>query len=142
VRIARAAREAGIVPLGVYSDADARRVPPRLHGRRGAPRARRPRANRISTSSACLRAARELRADAVHPGYGFLSERAHFARAVTAAGLIFVGPPADAIAAMGDKTEAKRRAREHGVPVVPGYEGDDQSPARLEREAAGSDCPS
>ncbi len=136
VRIARAAREAGIVPLGVYSDADAHAYHLGFMddaARLGPAPAR----ESYLDVERVLRAARELRADAVHPGYGFLSERAHFARAVTDAGLIFVGPTADAIEAMGDKTEAKRRAREHGVPVVPGYDGDDQSAERLEREAAG-----
>ena len=136
VRIARAAREAGIVPLGVYSDADAHAYHLGFMddaARLGPAPAR----ESYLDVERVLHAARELRADAVHPGYGFLSERAHFARAVTDAGLIFVGPTADAIEAMGDKTEAKRRAREHGVPVVPGYDGDDQSAERLEREAAG-----
>jgi 3-methylcrotonyl-CoA carboxylase alpha subunit len=134
VRIARAARECGIAPLGIYSDADANAY--HLEAMDDA--------ERIGPGSATesylavervLAAARELRADAVHPGYGFLSERAHFAQAVVDAGLIFVGPPPEAIAAMGDKAESKRRARQHGVPVVPGYDGEDQSPEAL-RDAA------
>jgi 3-methylcrotonyl-CoA carboxylase alpha subunit len=88
-----------------------------------------------------IAAARTLGADAVHPGYGFLSERARFAQAVIDAGLIFVGPTPSAIAAMGSKIEAKRRVREFGVPVIPGYDGDDQSPARLRREAAAIGTP-
>ncbi|MCK5747122.1 MAG: 3-methylcrotonyl-CoA carboxylase, partial [Oricola sp.] len=80
-------------------------------------------------------AAKEAGADAVHPGYGFLSERADFARACAEAGLVFVGPSADAIAAMGDKAEAKRRMIEAGVPCVPGYQGVDQSDATLIAEA-------
>jgi 3-methylcrotonyl-CoA carboxylase alpha subunit len=134
IRIARAARAAGIVALGVYSEADA----PALHVEAmddAACIGPGPATESYLDASRVLAAAAELRADAVHPGYGFLSERAPFARAVLDAGLIFVGPPPAAIAAMGDKTEAKRRAREHGVPVVPGYEGDEQDPARLRAEA-------
>jgi geranyl-CoA carboxylase alpha subunit len=67
----------------------------------------------------------------VHPGYGFLAENAEFAEAVEAAGLVWIGPPADAIRAMGDKAEAKRRMIAAGVPCVPGYEGEDQSDAAL-----------
>src|SRR5690606_39799993 len=65
-------------------------------------------------------AAKRARCDAIHPGYGFLAERAHCARAVEDAGLVFIGPSAAAIEAMGDKTEARRRMIEAGVPVVPG----------------------
>jgi 3-methylcrotonyl-CoA carboxylase alpha subunit len=134
VRIARAAREAGIVPLGIYSEAD-----------RGAYHLEfmddavcigpAPATESYLDIERVVDAARELRADAVHPGYGFLSERAPFARAVRDAGMIFVGPAPDAIDAMGDKIEAKRRAREHDVPVVPGYDGDDQSVAGLREQA-------
>jgi len=76
-----------------------------------------------------------MRADAIHPGYGFLSERAPFARAVRDAGIVFVGPSPEAMAAMGSKIEAKRRVRAFDVPVVPGYEGDDQSEGALRAHA-------
>ena len=84
---------------------------------------------------AVLAAAARTGADAVHPGYGFLSERADFAQACANAGLVFIGPPAAAITAMGDKAGAKRRMLAVGVPCVPGYLGDDQGDAALAREA-------
>ncbi len=134
VRIARAARECGMVPLGIYSEADASAyhldfmddavcVGPA------------PAIESYLDIDRVIAAALEMNADSVHPGYGFLSERAAFARAVRDAGLTFVGPTPEAIAAMGDKIEAKRRAREHDVPVVPGYDGGDQSLATLRVEA-------
>ncbi len=84
---------------------------------------------------AVLAAARAAGADALHPGYGFLAENPAFARAVGDAGLTWVGPPAEAIAIMGDKAAARRRAAEQGVPVVPGYDGDAQDETTLRREA-------
>jgi 3-methylcrotonyl-CoA carboxylase alpha subunit len=134
VRIARAAREMGIVPVGVYSDADDGAMFRSFLDadvRIGPP----PAAESYLDAAAIVAAAKTLGADAVHPGYGFLSERAPFAQAVVDAGLIFVGPTPDAIAAMGSKIESKRRVREAGVPVVPGYDGDDRSPQRLRAEA-------
>ena len=85
--------------------------------------------------AALLDAARRGGADAVHPGYGFLSERAEFADAVSAAGLVFIGPPAAAMRAMGDKAQAKRRMIDAGVPCAPGCLGADQTEATLIAEA-------
>jgi acetyl-CoA/propionyl-CoA carboxylase biotin carboxyl carrier protein len=84
---------------------------------------------------AVVGAARAADADAVHPGFGFLAENAEFAAAVAAAGIRWIGPPPDAIRAMGDKAAARRLARELGVPTIEGYDGDDQSDRRLAREA-------
>ena len=134
IRIARGARERGIVPVGVFSDADehaAFRDALDASVRIGPG----PASESYLDGAAIVRAASALGADAVHPGYGFLSERAPFAQAVRDAGLIFVGPSAAAIEAMGSKIEAKRRARAAGVPVVDGYDGDDQADDVLRAEA-------
>src|SRR5205814_7001213 len=85
--------------------------------------------------TAIVDAARRSGAQAVHPGYGFLSENADFAEACAEAGLVFIGPPAEAIRAMGSKAAAKALMQAHGVPVVPGYHGDAQDPVRLAAEA-------
>jgi excisionase family DNA binding protein len=84
---------------------------------------------------AVVAAATAARADALHPGFGFLAENAGFADAVAAAGMAWIGPPGDAIRAMGDKAAARHLAAQLGVPVVPGYDGDDQADATLAREA-------
>ena len=134
VRIARAAREAGIVPLGIYSRADEHAY--HLEAVDAAQCVGEgPATDSYLNIASVIAAARTLQADAVHPGYGFLSENATFAPAVGDAGMVFVGPAPAAMAAMGSKIEAKRRVRERDVPVVPGYDGDDQSRERLRAEA-------
>lgn len=119
LRIVRACHEEGLEAIAVCSPAD--RTSPHV---RAADRAIALRGNLPAESYLDIRqlidAASASGADAVHPGYGFLAERADFAEAVVAAGLIWVGPPAAAIRAMGDKTEARRRMHEAGVPIVPG----------------------
>ena len=140
IRVARGARELGIAPVGVYSDADEHaffRAAMDASLRIGPG----PAAESYLDGEKIVAAAKTLGADAIHPGYGFLSERAAFARLVVENGLIFVGPSPDAIAAMGSKIEAKRRVREAGVPVVPGYDGDDQSDERLRAEAVAIGTP-
>ncbi len=130
LRIIRACREMGIESVAVYSDADA-----------GAPHTRAadravaigpaPAVQSYLSIPAMLQAARDTGADAVHPGYGFLSENAAFARACRDAGFTFVGPPPEAIERMGSKIEARRLAAAAGVPVVPGETPDDQSDAGI-----------
>ena len=119
LRIIRACHEEGLEAVAVYSTAD--RLSPHVraadHAVHIGPA---PAAESYLRIDRLIEAAAESRADAVHPGYGFLAERAAFADAVAAAGLAWVGPPAAAIRAMGDKTEARRRMRDAGVPVVPG----------------------
>ncbi|MCB0848131.1 MAG: 3-methylcrotonyl-CoA carboxylase, partial [Bacteroidetes bacterium] len=82
-----------------------------------------------------LAAAKQASADAIHPGYGFLSENADFARKCQEAGLIFIGPHPGAIDAMGSKAQAKALMEKHGVPVIPGYQGEDQSLETLTNKA-------
>src|SRR5271157_4045837 len=128
VRIIRACRELGIESIAVYSDADRAA----LHVREADhayPVGPAPAAESYLNTAKILEAAKRTRADAVHPGYGFFSERAAFARAVESAGLVWIGPPAAAIERMGDKVEARKLMSAAGVPVVPG------SPGTLETEA-------
>jgi 3-methylcrotonyl-CoA carboxylase alpha subunit len=134
VRVARAAREMDIVPLGIFSeaDADAYHVQFMDDARCIGPA---PAVESYLNAEVIIAAAVAMRADAVHPGYGFLSERPSFAQAVRNAGLIFVGPTPEAMAAMGSKIEAKHRVREVFVPTVPGYDGEDRSHKRLRNEA-------
>jgi acetyl/propionyl-CoA carboxylase alpha subunit len=125
----------GIATIAVYSDADAEAMHVALADksvRIGPPDAR----GSYLNIPAILEAARQASADAIHPGYGFLSENAEFAEACETAGIVFVGPPAPAIRAMGLKDRAKALMAEAGVPVVPGYLGDVQSTEQLTQEAA------
>ncbi len=135
VRVARAARELGIAPLGIYSDADARAYHVEFMEETRCVGAA-PASQSYLNVEAIVEAAKAMHAEAVHPGYGFLSERAQFAQAIRDAGMIFVGPSPESMAAMGSKIEAKRRVREFSVPVVPGYDGGDQARATLRNHAA------
>jgi acetyl-CoA carboxylase, biotin carboxylase subunit len=119
VRIIRACRELGLRAVAVYSEAD-RLAPHVLMADEAYLVGPAPSSESYLRVDRLLEVAGEAGVDAVHPGYGFLAERAHFAQAVEEAGLVFVGPTAATIAAMGDKTEARRRMGEAGVPVVPG----------------------
>ncbi|MDZ4717991.1 MAG: biotin carboxylase N-terminal domain-containing protein, partial [Roseiflexaceae bacterium] len=134
VRIIRACRELGIATVAVYSEADQHALHVRLADQ----------AVLIGSSAASesylhidriLAAARRTGADAIHPGYGFLSEQAHFALACQAAGVVFIGPPPAAMQLMGGKIAAKQLAEQIGIPTIPGYHGDDQMPERLSAEA-------
>ena len=119
LRVIRACRELGVRSVAVYSDADAHAPHVREADEAvniGPP----PSSQSYLLGDVIIDAARRLGADAIHPGYGFLSEREWFARAVRDAGLIWIGPPAEAIAAMGSKTAARTLAVQNGVPIVPG----------------------
>ena len=133
-RVMRTARTLGYRTVAVYSDADVG-APHVLMADEAVRIGPAPAAESYLNVAAILDAARRTGADAVHPGYGFLSENASFGQACADAGLVFIGPPAAAIAAMGDKAGAKRRMIAAGVPTVPGYLGDDQRDERLIAEA-------
>ena len=133
-RVAATARRMGIKTVAVYSDADAHAkhvqvCDEAVHIGGSAPKDSYLRWERI------LQAAKDTGAQAVHPGYGFLSENEAFAEACAKAGLVFIGPPASAIQAMGLKAESKQLMEKAGVPLVPGYHGADQNPDLLKREA-------
>ncbi|HXW96479.1 MAG TPA: acetyl-CoA carboxylase biotin carboxylase subunit [Gemmatimonadales bacterium] len=119
LRVIRACHEEGLEAVAVFSEAD--RLSPHVRAADCAVPIGPPApAESYLRIEGLLAAARSSGAEAVHPGYGFLAERAAFAKAVTDAGLTFIGPPAEAITAMGDKTEARRRMQAAGVPIVPG----------------------
>ncbi|MDP3760112.1 MAG: biotin carboxylase N-terminal domain-containing protein [Ramlibacter sp.] len=133
-RVIRTAHRMGIATVAVYSDADAQALHVReattafaLGGNTSA--------DTYLRIDKIIGAARAAGADAVHPGYGFLSENADFAQSVIDAGLQWVGPPPQAIRTLGSKSSAKELAIARGVPCLPGYQGDDQSDARFEAEA-------
>ena len=134
-RIIHTAHRMGIETVAVYSDADANA----LHVREATQAIALGGAASADTylrTDKLLAAARATGADAVHPGYGFLSENADFAQAVVDAGLAWIGPPPAAIRALGSKAGAKALAQAHGVPCLPGYAGEDQSDERFAAEAA------
>ncbi len=133
-RVIKTARRLGIKTVAVYSDADrtARHVAmadEAVHIGPSPPR------DSYLVAERIIAAARHTGAEAIHPGYGFLSENAGFADACSQAGVVFIGPPPSAIRAMGSKSEAKKIMEKARVPLVPGYHGDDQSPELLAREA-------
>ncbi|MFP8834910.1 acetyl/propionyl/methylcrotonyl-CoA carboxylase subunit alpha [Hydrogenophaga sp. XSHU_21] len=133
-RVAATARRLGVKTVAVHSDADARAkhvaaCDEAVHIGGSAPKDSYLQWERI------IEAARATGAQAIHPGYGFLSENEAFANACAKAGLVFIGPPSSAIEAMGLKAESKRLMEKAGVPLVPGYHGADQDPALLQREA-------
>ena len=135
VRIIRACRELGIETVAVYSDADAQAphvLAADVAAHLGGPSP----GDSYLNVERLLSAAHAHQADAIHPGYGFLSERAHFARACRDAGIVFVGPPPEAIERMGSKIGARQLMQAAGVPVVPGETPADQSDASLEAAAA------
>ncbi len=133
-RVIRTARKLGYRTVAVFSDAD-RDAPHVALADEAVFIGASPAAESYLRVDAILEAARKTGADAVHPGYGFLSENAGFAQACVDAGLVFIGPPASAITAMGDKALAKRRMLDAGVPCAPGYLGAEQGDAMLMAEA-------
>ncbi|MGV7176131.1 acetyl/propionyl/methylcrotonyl-CoA carboxylase subunit alpha [Xanthomonas axonopodis] len=133
-RVIATCRTLGIATVAVYSDADRNARHVRLADEAvhiGAA----PAQQSYLRGEAILQAARATGAQAIHPGYGFLSENAAFAEACAHAGIVFIGPPAAAIRAMGDKSAAKALMQRAGVPLTPGYHGDEQAPAFLRAQA-------
>ncbi len=133
-RVAATARRMAIKTVAVYSEADASAKHVSVCDEAVPIGASAPRDSYLRWER-IIEAARATGAQAIHPGYGFLSENEEFAQACADAGLVFIGPPASSIKAMGLKAESKRLMSQAGVPVVPGYQGADQDPALLQREA-------
>ena len=133
-RVAATSRRMGIKTVAVYSDADVKAkhvlaCDEAIHIGGADPK------DSYLQWSRILDAAKGTGAEAIHPGYGFLSENAAFARACDAEGIVFIGPSPEAIEAMGLKAQSKRLMADAGVPLVPGYHGDDQSPEHLRKQA-------
>ena len=135
VRVARTCRVMGIATAAVYSEADREALPTRVMDE-AVPIGPAEAALSYLDIEAVVEAARRVGADAIHPGYGFLSQNADFAEAVARAGITFIGPPAEVHRRMGDKRGARRLMAAAGVPVLPGYDGDDQQDSTLAAEAA------
>ena len=134
IRVFKTCRRLGIRTIAVYSDADAHAL--HVAEADGAIHIGPPRASESYLNQpAILNAAKAARATAVHPGYGFLAENPDFAQAVIDAGLVWIGPPPDAMRALGDKARAKSLAQRNAVPTLPGYHADDQSLKTLVNEA-------
>ncbi len=133
-RIARTARRLGLRTIAVYSDADAHALHVRAADEAIAIGPA-PAAQSYLAIDRLIAAAKQARADCIHPGYGFLSENADFAQSCADAGIVFVGPPPDAIRAMGLKDRAKALLEKAGVPVVPGYHGERQEAKFLKEKA-------
>jgi 3-methylcrotonyl-CoA carboxylase alpha subunit len=135
VRVIRACRELGITSVAIYSEADEGAMHVRLADEAYLVGPAEASESYLNIESV-VRVAKECAAGAVHPGYGFLSENADFARAVEEAGIVWIGPPAEAMEKVGDKVRAKELATEADVPTVPGYAGgEDESEERLQEEA-------
>jgi 3-methylcrotonyl-CoA carboxylase alpha subunit len=133
-RIIRTARRLGIRTVAVYSEADRGALFTRLadEAHEIGPAAAR---ESYLAADKIVAVAERVGARCIHPGYGFLSENAEFAESCIAAGIVFVGPPPSAIRAMGLKSAAKALMQKAGVPVVPGYHGDNQTPKFLKEKA-------
>ena len=133
-RVIKTAKRLGIATVAVYSDADTNALHVKLADEAihiGAS----PSSESYLLGERIIQAALKTGAQAIHPGYGFLSENTEFAEECASNKLIFIGPPSDAIKSMGSKSAAKRIMQEAGVPLVPGYHGDDQDPLILKKSA-------